>query len=98
MYLKGIYRKTIYNRDNYYVGLLNIKDNDISSDLNNKTVTFTGFFTDLNIDDNVLLNGNFTKHNKYGEQFTVSNYEIIIPDEKDGIVTFLSSDIFFTFL
>ena len=94
MYLKGIYKKTIYNRDNYYVGLLKIKDNDISDDLNNKTVTFTGYFSNLNIDDNLLLNGSFTKHSKYGEQFSVSSYEIIIPSEKDGIVTFLSSDIF----
>ena len=94
MYLKGIYRKTIYSRDNYYVGLLKIKDNDISEDLNNKTVTFTGYFTNLNIDDNLLINGSFTKHSKYGEQFSVTSYEIIIPDEKDGIVTFLSSDIF----
>lgn len=94
MYLKGIYKKTIYNRDNYYVGLLKVQDNDINKDLNNKTITFTGYFTDLNIDDNLLLNGSFTKHNKYGEQFSVASYEITIPDEKEGIVTFLSSDIF----
>ena len=94
MYLKGIYKKTIYNRDNYYVGLLRIKENDIDNDLNNKTITFTGYFTELNIDDILLLNGNFTKHNKYGEQFSVSSYEVIIPDEKEGIETFLSIDIF----
>ena len=92
MYLKGTYRKTIYNRDNYYVGLL--KDNDINEELNNKTITFTGYFANLNIDDNLILNGNFTRHNKYGEQFLATSYEIIIPDEKDGIVSFLSSDIF----
>lgn len=94
MYLKGIYRKTIYNRDNYTVGLLRVKDNDIDPSLNDKTITFTGYFSNINIEDHLLLNGNFVAHNKYGEQFSVSSYEIVLPDTESGIVTFLSSDIF----
>ena len=94
MYLKGTYRKLIYNRDNYYVGLIKVKDNDIDISLNDKTITFTGYFSDINVDDILVLNGQFTKHNKYGEQFLSSSYEVSLPDERDGIVTFLSSDIF----
>ena len=41
MYLKGIFRKQIYNRDNYYVGLIKVKDSDYPG-LNDKTITFTG--------------------------------------------------------
>lgn len=94
MFLKGIYKKTIFQRDNYVVGLIKVEDNDIDSLLNNKTITFTGYFSDLNVDDHLFLNGNFTKHNRYGEQFLVTSYEIVLPEEKDGIVSFLSSDIF----
>ena len=94
MYLKGTFRKTIYNRDNYYVGLIKVKDNDIDPSLNDKTITFTGYFNEINIDDNLVLNGEFTRHNKYGEQFLASSYEIVLPEEKEGIVSFLSSDIF----
>ncbi len=94
MYLKGTYKRTIYNRDNYYVGLIKVKDNDIDPSLNDKTITFTGYFNEINIDDNLVLNGEFTRHNKYGEQFLASSYEIVLPEEKDGIVSFLSSDIF----
>ena len=39
MYLKGTFKKLIYNRDNYYVGLIKIKDNDIDPSLNDKTIT-----------------------------------------------------------
>ena len=28
MYLKGVYKKTIYNRETYTVGLIKVKDND----------------------------------------------------------------------
>lgn len=94
MYIKGIYKKTIYNRDNYTVGLIKVKDNDIDDSLNEKIITFTGYFSDINIDDHLKLNGNFTRHNKYGDQFLTDSYEIIIPEEKDGIITFLSSEVF----
>ena len=94
MYIKGIYKKTIYNRDNYTVGLIKVKDNDIDDSLNEKTITFTGYFSDINIDDHLKLNGSFTRHNKYGDQFLTDSYEIIIPEEKDGIITFLSSEVF----
>ena len=94
MYLKGTFKKLIYNRDNYYVGLIKVKDNDLDSGLNDKTITFTGYFSEINIDDILALNGEFTKHNKYGDQFLASSYEIVLPEEKDGIVTFLSSDMF----
>ena len=93
MYLKGTFKKLIYNRDNYYVGLIKVKDSDYPG-LNDKTVTFTGYFSDINIDDILVLNGEFTKHNKYGDQFLSTSYEVSLPDEKEGIVTFLSSDIF----
>ena len=66
VYIKGIYRKTIFTRDNYLVGILKVKENDFDDGLNDKTVTFTGYFTDINIDDNLKLNGNFTVHSKYG--------------------------------
>jgi len=93
MYLKGTYKRLIYNRDNYYVGLIKVKDSDYPG-LNDKTITFTGYFNDINIDDNLIINGEFTRHNKYGDQFLSNSYEIVLPEEKEGIVTFLSSDIF----
>ena len=94
MKLRGTFRKIIYNRDNYYVGLIRVKDNDIDPSLNDKTITFTGYFNDINIDDNLVLNGEFTRHSKYGDQFSCTSYEIVLPEEKEGIVSFLSSDIF----
>lgn len=94
MQIKGTFKRLIYNRDNYYVGLIRVKDNDLDSGLNDKTITFTGYFSDINIDDILVLKGEFTKHNKYGEQFLTTSYEVSLPDEKDGIVTFLSSDAF----
>ena len=96
MTIEGIYRKNIFNNsDNgYLVGLIKVLDNDIDPSLNNKTITFTGYFNDINIEDNLRLVGTFTRHNKYGEQFSATSYEIIMPTTENSIITFLSSGIF----
>jgi len=95
MYLKGIYKRNIFqSSDGYVIGLLKVKDNDIDSLLNDKTITFTGYFSNINLEDNLVLNGKFVVHSKYGEQFAVDSYEVIMPDNENGIVTFLSSDLF----
>ena len=96
MTIEGIYRKNIFNNsDNgYLVGLIKVLDNDIDPSLNNKTITFTGYFNDINIEDNLRLVGTFTRHNKYGEQFNANSYEIIMPTTENSIISFLSSGIF----
>ena len=96
MTVEGIYKKTIFsNSDNgYLVGLLKVLDNDIDPSLNNRTITFTGYFNDINIEDNLRLVGTFMRHNKYGEQFSTTSYEIIMPTTENSIISFLSSGIF----
>ena len=96
MTIEGVYKRTIFNNsDNgYLVGLIKVSENDIDASLNNKTITFTGYFNDINIEDNLRLVGTFTRHNRYGEQFSVTSYEIIMPTTENSIISFLSSGIF----
>lgn len=91
----GKITKTIYKSDNnYYVNLFRIKENDIDELLNNKTVTITGYFYDLDDEMELSLIGEWTHHNKYGEQFSVESYQKIIPEDKNSIVKFFTSDLF----
>ncbi len=95
-YIKGNFKKYIFKSDKgYVVGLFKIKDSsDELLDFKNKTITFTGYFGDLNENDLYIFNGNFTTHQKYGEQFLVDTYEMTLPNDKDNIVDFLSSNLF----
>ena len=96
LYIKGNLKKIIFSGDNgYTVGLFKIKDgSEEFQELTNSIITFTGYFHELNENDTYILYGNFSLHNKYGEQFVVSSYERVKPEEKDSIVEFLSSDLF----
>ena len=97
MYVKGIYTKQIFKTDKgYIVGLFKIKETDHEElkDYINKTITFTGYFASLIEDDTYILKGELIEHPKYGLQYSVSEYERLLPEDKDGIVAFLSSDLF----
>ena len=91
----GRVSKKIYLSDNNYgVYLFRVKENDIDDKYNNKTITITGYFYDFSEDLDFSLIGNMTKHNKYGEQFSVESYQKIIPEDKNSIVNFFTSDLF----
>lgn len=96
-YIKGTYKKNIYKSEKgYAIGIFKVKDTN-SEELEiyiNKTITFTGYFADLKIDDNYIFYGELTEHPKYGTQYIVSEYERLKPNDKEGIVDFLCSDLF----
>lgn len=93
-YIKGIYNNTIFcNEENgYTVGLLKVLDTDI--ECIGKNITFVGSFFDLKLKSTYLMNGEITTHSKYGDQFLVSDYELVLPTKKDEIIEFLSSELF----
>lgn len=96
-YIKGNYSRSIYESGTgYHVGLFKVEDtnNESLGDYIGKTITFTGYFHELNDTDKYLFYGKMVEHEKYGEQFQVENYERCKPEEKDSIIEFLSSGLF----
>ena len=97
VYIKGNYTRSIYESNTgYHIGLFKVTDtNDESlADYIGRSITFTGYFHELNNIDTYLFYGKKVNHEKYGEQFQVDSYERCMPEEKDSIVEFLSSDLF----
>ena len=95
-FIKGNFRKKIFSTDKgYMVGIFKVREtSDDLEDIKNKTITFTGYFHELNENDLYLLNGNLIYHERYGEQFNSESYEIVMPEETDKIIEFLSSNLF----
>lgn len=94
MKLKGNFKRYIYRGDNnYVVGLFKVRESS-SLDLEDKTITFTGYFNELNQSDLYVFDGSFVDHSKYGNQFKCDSYEMVLPDDKDHIIEFLSSSLF----
>lgn len=97
IYIKGHYQRSIYQNSNgYHIGLFKVRETN-GSELTpflDKTVTFTGYFHELNDMDTYLFFGQMVEHPKYGTQFSVTHYERCKPEEKDAIVEFLTSGLF----
>ena len=96
-FIKGKITKKIYTTDNgYLIANFKIKETNINDilDLIGKSITITGYFSQINENELYMLYGNITEHPKYGLQFQTDKYERLKPEDKDGIVEFLSSDLF----
>ena len=96
-FVKGVFRQTIFKSDKgYIIGLLKVSETNIieMQEYVNKTITFTGYFAELNENEKYIMYGEIVNHPKYGFQFNVKESERIKPEDKDGIIEFLSSDLF----
>ena len=96
-YIRGNVREVFYKTDKgYMVGIFKIRetnDKELESFVN-RTITFNGNFHEIINDSEYKFYGEVARHPKYGLQYKVSFYEKLIPEEKNSIITFLSSGLF----
>ena len=96
-YIKETVKKIIFKSDqNYIIGLFKVSDTN-TADLEEyigSTITFTGYFHELTIDEKYMFYGELVDNPKYGLQYKVNEYERVKPEGKDAIIDFLSSDLF----
>ena len=93
-YIRGTLKKIIFESNNgYIVALFRVKDSSLDEFIN-RTITITGYFHELSIDDNYIMNGEIVENPKYGKQFNVTSYDRDIPTGKEGLIEFLSGGLF----
>ncbi|MCF0215734.1 MAG: ATP-dependent RecD-like DNA helicase [Fibrobacteraceae bacterium] len=61
---------TFYNPQNGF-SVLRVTENE-----NQKATVVTGIFPELNVGDNLILEGNWTRHPKFGQQFSCISFEL----------------------
>ena len=72
---------------NYIVALIDVEQED-------KLITMNGYMNNFNDYDKYLFVGDYEIHPKYGKQFKLSEYRIILAKESDEIIKYLSSPLF----
>ncbi|MFW6319804.1 MAG: ATP-dependent RecD-like DNA helicase [Bacillota bacterium] len=89
---------TFYNEDNAYAVLkVMVKENASSQSLfstEDDVVTVTGYLPKPIKGETYRFFGEYTTHDKYGEQFTAKSYEKVEPANIEGIKDYLASDLF----
>src|SRR5690606_14345597 len=59
-----------------------------------KDLTIIGYFPKIHEEETYIFYGHFLEHPKYGRQFNVTHYKQDIPQTKQGVIQYLSSDLF----
>ncbi|UOB19797.1 ATP-dependent RecD-like DNA helicase [Macrococcus armenti] len=92
-FVKGtITRILFYNNDNFYTVLKAevIESNEDFDD----DATITGYLPQIAEGDTYTFTGKVVTHPKYGKQLQADKFEKDMPQSRDGIIHYLSSDLF----
>lgn len=94
-FIKGKLIHTIFQNKEEHFSIAKIKIVETNEDIKDKEMVIKGYFSSLNENTIYYFYGEFETHSKYGLQYQVQSYETAIPTTKDGIVSYLSSDMFY---
>jgi len=95
--IEGEVRQTLfYNEENHYAVIkVSIIDTDCKEIIYGEpTMTICGFFPRFDKEERVRFFGNLKEHPKYGLQFDADRFERSFDYSKEGLIDYLSSDLF----
>ena len=76
---------TFYNPTNHFT-IARFRENTSGS-----TISILGYLPDPNLGENLRIDGAWQHHAKYGPQFRMERFEILLPETRDGIRKYLLS-------
>ncbi|WAA10283.1 ATP-dependent RecD-like DNA helicase [Fervidibacillus albus] len=93
-YIKGRPVVTIFHNDQNLYTVLKIKVEETNENYSEKNAVVTGYFPRLHDEEQYTFYGTFQKHPKYGLQFVSTHFRKDLPKTKQGIIQYLSSELF----
>ncbi|AZV50733.1 MULTISPECIES: SF1B family DNA helicase RecD2 [Bacillus] len=93
-FLKGTVNTVIYHNDANLYTVLKVKVRETSEAIEDKVVSVTGYFPALQEEETYTFYGKTVTHPKFGLQFQAEHFKKEIPTTKEGVIQYLSSDLF----
>ncbi|ALC89838.1 hypothetical protein AM500_08680 [Bacillus sp. FJAT-18017] len=93
-YLKGRPFVTIFHNEANMYTVAKIRVDDTNDTYEDREAVVTGYFPKLHDQESYLFYGEFKEHPKFGLQFHVTHFRKDIPQSKQGVIAYLSSEIF----
>lgn len=93
-YVKGELLYSIFQNESEHFSIAKIKVHDTNEAYKEKDIVIKGYFSNLQESTVYCFYGTFERHAKFGMQYQVSSYQTFIPDTKDGLIAYLSSELF----
>src|SRR5690625_672139 len=94
-YIQAELLHTIFHNENEHFTIARFKIHATNEDYEEPEVIGKGYFTNLQEGTTYSFYGQFEDHPKYGRQYSIESYQTYIPDTKNGLILYLSSDLFY---
>lgn len=94
-YIRGYLLYTIFQNESENFSIIKIKIEETNEDFDEREIVAKGYFTQLTEESSYTFYGTFENHSKFGVQYRVDSYQTYIPDTKEGLISYLSSDLFY---
>src|SRR5690625_5431876 len=93
-YIKGEILFTIFENEAEHFSIAKLKINDTNEDFEEKEIVGKGYFANLQEGSTYFCYGKLIDHPKFGTQYEVESFETCISPTEDGLISYLSSDLF----
>ena len=93
-YIKGKHLVTIFHNEQNMYTVLRIRVEGTNESYQDKEAVITGYFPRLHEQETYTFFGEMKEHPKFGLQFHASHFKKDIPHSKQGVINYLSSELF----
>ncbi|WP_195695873.1 ATP-dependent RecD-like DNA helicase [Priestia megaterium] len=93
-YISGMSIVTVFHNEENLYNVTRIRIKKTNLEIEDKETVVTGYFPKLNEDEVYTFYGDFKEHPKFGLQFHVEQFKKELPQSRQGVVQYLSSDLF----
>jgi exodeoxyribonuclease V alpha subunit len=93
-FVRGRHLVTIFHNEQNLYTVLRIRVEETNDQYDDKEAVITGYFPRIHEQETYTFFGEFKDHPKFGMQFQVQHFRKEIPQTKQGVITYLSSEMF----
>jgi exodeoxyribonuclease V alpha subunit len=93
-FIKGTHVATIFHNESNLYSVVRIRIDETNEAYDEKEVVVTGYFPRMYEHDTYVFYGAFKDHPKFGRQYVASHFRKDFPNTKEGVIQYLSSDLF----
>ncbi len=93
-FIKGEMIHTIFENKQEHFSIAKIKILETNQQFDETEVVVKGYFRRLDPGETYEFYGRVVDHKRFGRQFQVESYQRFLPESKEGVIAYLSSDLF----
>jgi len=94
LFMKGRHIVTIFHNDQNLYSVVRIRVDETNAAYDEKEAVIVGYFPPIHEHETYVFYGKLKEHPRFGQQFAVDHFQKDMPQTKEGIISYLSGNLF----